>query len=59
MLAMNSDLTLLASWVSMRAACSATQALLPQHRRPASGEAYSRHQGGCSFPALPYALNMI
>jgi hypothetical protein len=27
MLAMNSDLTLLASWVSMRALCSASQAL--------------------------------
>ena len=57
MLAMNSDLTLLASWVSMRAVCSANQALC-RSTDSASSDEYSAIREVC-LPGPTVPLNMI
>ena len=53
MLAINSDLTLLASWVSMRAECSASQALW-RSMESASSDEYSAIKECClAAPVVP------
>ena len=57
MLAMNSDLTVLASWVSIRAVCSANQALCRNTESASSDEYSAIRDGRFTGPAVP--LNMI